>query len=107
MVLMNYAPGYGRRVGRVYPAWSRSNTEVPDLSADITGDQYHVVTIPNIKVKGGKCEIGFSSNGDAKAFTMIDDVAFYESTGYGAKVAEVLKSAGGFRRQLCPHGEAL
>ena len=65
------------------------------MSAEITGDQYHVVILPNIKVKGGKCEIGFSSNGDAKAFTMIDDVAFYESTGYAAKVAEALKSAGG------------
>ena len=54
------------------------------------------VTIPNIKVTSGKCEIGFFSNGDAKAFTMVDDVAFYESTGYGARVAEVLKSAGGF-----------
>ena len=68
----------------------------PDLSADIIGDQYHVVTIPNIKVNGGQCEIGFSSRGDAKAFTTVDDVSFYESTGYAAKVAQVLKSAGSF-----------
>ncbi len=68
----------------------------PDLSADITGDQYHVLTIPNIKVTSGKCEIGFFSEGDANTFAVVDDVAFYESMGYGARVAEVLKSAGSF-----------
>jgi hypothetical protein len=68
----------------------------PDLSADISGDQYHALTIPNIKVTSGRCEIGFLSTGDAKAFTMADDVAFYESTGYAADVAKLFKSAGSF-----------
>ncbi len=68
----------------------------PDLSADITGDQYHILTIPNIEVTSGKCEIGFFSNGGAGGYTAIDDVAFYEPTGYAARLAEALKSAGSF-----------
>ena len=40
-----------------------------------------MLTIPNIKVTSGKCEIGFLSEGDATTFLMVDDVAFYESTG--------------------------
>jgi hypothetical protein len=68
----------------------------PDLSAEIAGDSYHVLTIPTIKVTSGKCEIGFMAEGDANAFTTVDDVAFYASPGYGAKVAEALKSAGSF-----------
>ena len=40
----------------------------PDLSADITGDAYHVLTIPQIPVTSGKCEIGFFTQGDAGLF---------------------------------------
>jgi len=68
----------------------------PDLSVDIAGEQYHMLIIPNINVTGGKCELGFLSEGDATTLAAVDDVAFYETTGYAARVTEVLKSAGDF-----------
>jgi hypothetical protein len=68
----------------------------PDRVADMAGDLYHSLTIPNIHVRGGKCEIGFVTQGDAHTFALIDDVAFYESTGFEARAAEMLKSAGSF-----------
>ena len=67
-----------------------------DLSADITGDQYHVLNIPNIRVPNGKCEIGFLSEGSADDYTLVDDVAFYDAADFGARAAAALKSAGSF-----------
>jgi hypothetical protein len=68
----------------------------PDVSVGFAGEQYHMLIIPNIHVTSGKCELGFLSEGDASTLAAVDDVAFYESTGYGARAAEVLKSAGDF-----------
>jgi hypothetical protein len=69
----------------------------PDFSAEIApNDLYHVVTLGNIKVTTGKCEIGFFTEGDANTFLLVDDVAFYESTDYQEKTADLLKSAGSF-----------
>jgi hypothetical protein len=63
-----------------------------ELSADITGQVYHPIIINSIKVTNGKCEIGFISEGNAKSYLFVDDVALYPATDYCMKVLRDLKA---------------
>jgi hypothetical protein len=63
----------------------------PTIVTAIAGDCFHQLTIPDINVTSGKCEIGFVSEGDERNFLFIEDVAFFNTSGYLSEVSKALK----------------